>query len=244
VAASEKPPSSGQKARPPGPFAMVILGASGDLTKRKLIPAIYNLATAQLVPAGFAIVGMATSPMSADEFRSRLARDVPEHLPSGFNKDLREALLAKVTYVSGDFRDAAAYSRLAAALAQVEQEHGTAGNAIFYLATPPQLIGEIVRRLAEAELVTTPGGCFRRVVIEKPFGSDLDSARALDSELGESVKENQIYRIDHYLGKETVQNILVLRFGNGIFEPLWNSRYIDNIQITVAESIGVGTRGN
>jgi glucose-6-phosphate 1-dehydrogenase len=148
-----------------------------------------------------------------------------------------------VSYVAGDFRDAAAYGRLREAMAQVEREPGTGGNALFYLATPPQLFGEIVRNLAEAGLVTEAEGRFRRVVIEKPFGTDLDSARALNTELGECVHEGQIYRIDHYLGKETVQNILVFRFANGIFEPIWNRRYIDHVQITVAEELGVEMRG-
>ncbi len=222
---------------------MVIFGASGDLTKRKLLPALYNLAVAGLLPDAFAVVGMASAEMPAERFRDRLREQARPHLPSPVDEARWEWLLARVTYAGGDLHDPATYGRLAETLAAVERERGTGGNAVFYLATPPEFFAEVVRRLSEAGLVRDDGGRFRRIVIEKPFGTDLDSARALNRELGSVVGERQVYRIDHYLGKETVQNILVFRFANGVFEPIWNRRYVDHVQITVAEDLGVEKRG-
>jgi glucose-6-phosphate 1-dehydrogenase len=228
---------------PVGPCAIVIFGASGDLTKRKLVPALYNLARTRVLPDAFAIVGVATSQLSAEAFRERLDREARQHVSGGVDPAVWDWLLERVTYVAGDLRDAGAYQRLAATLAQVDAERRTGGNFVFYLATPPGFFGEIVRSLADAGLVSEETGRFRRIVIEKPFGTDLESARALNRELRASVDESQNYRIDHYLGKETVQNILIFRFANGIFEPIWNRRYIDHVQITVAEDLGVEERG-
>jgi len=221
---------------------MVIFGASGDLTTRKLVPALYNLAHGRLLPEAFGIVGIATSQLDPDAFRDRLRREAREHLSGEVDEAVWEWLLERVTYVPGNFRDEVSYRRLAETLAKVDAKRGTAGNFIFYLATPPAFFSEIVRRLGEAGLAKEDPGHFRRIVIEKPFGSDLESARALNREVRASVEEGQIYRIDHYLGKETVQNILVFRFANGIFEPIWNRRYIDHVQITVAEDLGVEQR--
>ena len=243
MATKERPAIPEQHPLPVGPCTVVIFGASGDLTKRKLVPALYNLAREHLLPDSFAIVGVATSELSPDAFRERLDREARDHVSGELDAAAWSWLLSRVTYLPGNFRDADAYHRLAAVLAQVDAERGTGGNFVFYLATPPTFFGEIVRRVAEAGLLREEAGRFRRIVVEKPFGTDLDSARALNRVLREFVNEEQIFRIDHYLGKETVQNILVFRFANGIFEPIWNRRYIDHVQITVAEELGVEERG-
>jgi glucose-6-phosphate 1-dehydrogenase len=234
---------TGQHPLPVGPCAVVIFGASGDLTKRKLVPALYHLARQRLLPDSFAIVGVATSELGTDAFRERLDREARDHVGQGLEAETLSWLLSRVTYLPGNFRDPATYQRLVSVLDRVNAELGTGGNFVFYLATPPAFFGEIVERLAGVGLAGEEAGRFRRIVVEKPFGNDLDSARALSRQLRESVNEEQIYRIDHYLGKETVQNILVLRFANGIFEPIWNRRYVDHVQITVAEELGVEERG-
>ncbi len=233
-----------QHPRPVGPCTVVIFGASGDLTMRKLIPAFYHLARGRLLPEAFAVVGTATSPLEADAFRDRVRREARAHLEGEVEEGVWNWLIERVSYTQGNFRDQASYARLSDAIAAVDAERQTGGNVIFYLATPPTLFGEIVRRLAESGLMREEGGRYRRVVIEKPFGRDLETARALNCEIGAMVEERQIYRIDHYLGKETVQNILVFRFANGIFEPIWNRRYVDHVQITVAEELGVEQRGS
>ena len=243
MATTQNPPIAEQHPLPVGPCTVVIFGASGDLTTRKLIPALYNLARGRLLPEAFAVVGTATAHLDSEAFRERLRREAREHLAGEFEQGVWDWLIGRTSYVQGDFRDPAAYARLAGALREVDEESKTAGNFIFYLATPPAFFGEIVHQLAEIGLAREDGGRFRRIVIEKPFGRDLDSARALNREIGETVPESQIYRIDHYLGKETVQNILVFRFANGIFEPIWNRRYVDHVQITVAEELGVEQRG-
>jgi glucose-6-phosphate 1-dehydrogenase len=243
MAAKQSPSGPERHPQPVGPCTMVIFGASGDLTARKLVPALYNLAQERLLPETFAVVGTATSQLDSEGFRDRLRKEARGHLAGEFEKGVWEWLIDHTSYTQGDFRDPAAYERLSEMLKDVDAEHKTAGNFIFYLATPPTFFGEIVRRLAEVGLTREKGGCFRRIVIEKPFGRDLDSARSLNRELQDTVPESQIYRIDHYLGKETVQNILVFRFANGIFEPIWNRRYVDHVQITVAEDLGVEQRG-
>ncbi len=227
----------------PGPCAMVIFGASGDLTKRKLVPALYNLAGQGLLPDGFAVVGVSRTPMNDDEFRRKVAADVRANAAGNLDEGLLRRLLERLHYLAADLRDPAAYGRLGELLERVEREHATRGNAIFYLATAPEFFGEIVHRLGAAGLAAQDESRWRRVVIEKPFGSDLESARALNRELREVLDESQIFRIDHYLGKETVQNILIFRFANGIYEPIWNRRYVDHVQITVAERLGVERRG-
>ncbi|WP_447978600.1 glucose-6-phosphate dehydrogenase [Candidatus Nitrospira bockiana] len=222
---------------------MVIFGADGDLTKRKLLPALYHLAADNYLPKEFAVVGLARTEMTTDEFRERMNRDAREHIAGHVDRDVWGWLRGRLHYVTGDFRDPGAYAKLAATLKDLDGTYRTPGNYLYYLATAPQFFGEIVQRLAGEGLVTQLPGLWRRVVIEKPFGKDLESAKALNAQLRQHLSEDQIYRIDHYLGKETVQNILVFRFGNGIFEPIWNRRYIDHVQITVAESIGVEHRG-
>jgi glucose-6-phosphate 1-dehydrogenase len=222
---------------------MVIFGASGDLTKRKLLPALYNLAKKNLLPKDFALVGCANQEISQDEFRSRVKNDLKEFAGATDDCGFCNWLLERLYYASGDFRDPAAYQRLKPMLAEMEQKHGTRGNYFYYLATTPSLFGEIIQQLGAANLTEQLDGHWRRVVIEKPFGRDLDSARQLNRDIRKVLTEDQIYRIDHYLGKETVQNILVFRFSNGIFEPIWNRRYVDHVQITVAETLGVEQRG-
>lgn len=223
---------------------MVVFGADGDLTKRKLVPALYYLAVSGLLPKNFALLGLARTELSTEEFRRKLSGDLREFATGPIDAALWNWLSRRLYYVTGDFRDPQAYRRLRETLTQVDRTHETGGNYVFYLATSPGFFGEIIRQLGAAGLATQDRGGWRRVVIEKPFGHDLASARALNEEIRQVLDEHQIYRIDHYLGKETVQNILVFRFSNGIFEPVWNRRYIDHVQITVAESIGVEHRGS
>ena len=225
------------------PCVMVIFGIDGDLAKRKLLPAVYNLMAGHFLPDGFAIVGLDRLEMTTEQFREKLNQVMGDHLPKHADQSVWQALLQRVHYLAGDFQEGATYRRLNDVLQQVDASSGTQGNYIFYMATIPGLFGCIVTHLGEYGLTVERDGIWRRVIIEKPFGHDLDSARALNHELQRVLQERQIYRIDHYLGKETVQNILVFRFANGIFEPLWNRRYIDHVQITVAESLGVEHRG-
>ena len=222
---------------------MVIFGASGDLTKRMLLPALYNLAKKDLLPKDFALVGVAIEKFSAEEFRKLVLEDLRQFGGAPEPCQFCDWLLERLYYLACDFRDPAAYQRLKSLLAEVDGKHDTHGNYLYYLATAPSLISGIVAQLGGAGLTEQSECHWRRVVVEKPFGSDLASARALNRELSSVLLENQIYRIDHYLGKETVQNILVFRFSNGIFEPIWNRRYIDHVQVTVAETLGVERRG-
>jgi glucose-6-phosphate 1-dehydrogenase len=230
--------------RPAPPCTVVIFGAAGDLTKRKLMPALYNLKTAGLLSREFAIVGVARRDQTHEQFRDELTRSIREFATTRVDETLWGELRAAMYFQAGELSDPAAYTQLANLLAEIAKRHGTGGNVLFYLATPPNLFGEVVRRLGEAGLVREDGESWRRVIVEKPFGHDLDSARALSAELARVLREDQIYRIDHYLGKETVQNILVFRFANGLFEPIWNRTYVDHIQLTVAETVGVEDRGN
>ena len=226
------------------PCIMVIFGAAGDLTRRKLIPALYNLAKAELLSREFAILGIAHTPMSDDEFRKKLSEDIRNYTGSEIDSDIWEWFTRRLHYINGDFQDKNIYSQLKTTLEKLDQEHSTHGNYFFYLATAPNYFGTIVEQLASAGLMEEKDGHWRRVIVEKPFGHDLDSAKALNQQLLKVVSEKQIYRIDHYLGKETVQNILAFRFANGIFEPIWNRRYIDHVQISVAETVGVEQRGS
>ena len=232
--------------RATAPCQLVIFGASGDLTNRKLLPAIYNLAQADLLPPAFCVVGFAREAIDDDAFRGRLKNAVATSGDVRVRDDAVLGRLAERThYVRGDFHDANAYASLRSALQKYDAAYNTGGNIIFYIATPASLFGEIVAKLHDADLVSTNSGSrFIRIIVEKPFGRDLTSARTLNAELLKYLSEEQVYRIDHYLGKETVQNILVLRFSNGIFEPIWNRRYVDHVQIVVAESLGIEGRGN
>jgi glucose-6-phosphate 1-dehydrogenase len=233
-----------EQGAPTGPCILVVFGASGDLTKRKLLPALYNLAAEKLLPAQFAVVGFARRPFSHEDFRKYSTDDLNEYLPSGVDPKIRDWLVERLYFQGGNFDDPPTFGALKELLGKIDQERGTRGNYLFYMATAPEFFGEVARELQAGKLTEETNGQWRRVVFEKPFGRDLSSAKALNRELLQLLKEKQIYRIDHYLGKETVQNIMALRFGNGIFEPIWNRRYIDHVQITVAETVGVETRGD
>ncbi len=230
--------------RPPPACAFVIFGAAGDLTKRKLLPALYNLKAAGLLPRQLTIVGIARKEKTHEQFREDQSKDLREFATQRVDDAVWNELRGALYYQQGEFTDPATYTRLKALLGDACRTHGAGGNVLFYLATPPDFFGEIVKRLGEAGLTAQTGGAWRRVVIEKPFGRDLESARALNAELACVLEENQIYRIDHYLGKETVQNIMVFRFANGLLEPVWNRRYVDHVQIMVGETVGVEDRGN
>lgn len=230
-------------AQPAGPCVLVIFGATGDLTKRLLFPAVYNLRRAGLLPPGFAIVGVARADKDDEAFRDDLGASLRQFGEGEFNEDDWQWLRQRLFYLRGEFQDPPAYKRLAKLLSKIDESYGTDGNYLFYLATPPQAFSVIVRELGEEGLSKEQNRQWRRVIVEKPFGTDLESARALNKELEQVLSEHQIYRIDHYLGKETVQNILVFRFANGMFEPLWNRNHIDHVQITVAETVGVESRG-
>jgi glucose-6-phosphate 1-dehydrogenase len=225
------------------PCAVVIFGASGDLTKRKLVPALYHLMQERLLPAEFAVVGVARRDTSDEQFRTQMHESVIEFSGGeALDEAVWDSYARGLYYVSGNFDDPETYRKLGEKLELVDKERGTSGNRVFYLSTSPSAFAGIVESLGEAGLVKKEGG-WRRVIIEKPIGHSLESARELNQAVSEVLDEDQIYRIDHYLGKETVQNLLAFRFANGIFEPLWNRNYIDNIQITNAEAVGVEGRG-
>jgi glucose-6-phosphate 1-dehydrogenase len=232
------------KARPADPCCLIIFGASGDLTHRLLVPALYNLGAAGLLPKAFALIGVARSASSSNAFRDGLAKSLSKFTTRPLDERVAKELLSCVVYVQGDPDDNETYKKIGKELVRIERERGTQGNRLFYLATPPAGFAPIGRHLGQSGLAREENGAWRRVVIEKPFGTDLATAHALNEKLLGFLKEDQIFRIDHYLGKETVQNILVLRFANGLFEPIWNRQHIEHVQITVAESLTVGQRGN
>ena len=221
-----------------GPCVFVLFGASGDLTKRKLIPALFNLVKAKLLPDTFAILGVSVDDLDVEAFRKQISEFLPTNDPTAL-----KWLHSRLYYERGDFADANLFVRLRERLAAIDAESRTEGNYLFYMATAPKFFAPIVQQLGRAELSRQDNGRWRRVVIEKPFGTDLESAKTLNRDIKSVLQENQIYRIDHYLGKETVQNIMVFRFDNAIFEPIWNRRYIDHVQITNAETVGVERRG-
>ena len=235
--------ANGRLERPSDPCAIVIFGATGDLTKRKLLPSLYNLVCNGLLPSEFAFVGVARRTLTDAGFREAMGQALREFATRPVEARVWDDFSSRLHAVTGDLDDLSTYRRLGERLAELDREHRTGGNALFYLATPPDAFAPIVERLGAAGLTAEDGGRWRRVVVEKPFGRDADSAHALDEALKRVLREEQIFRIDHYLGKETVQNILVFRFANGIFEPIWNRRYVDHVQITVAEEIGVEGRG-
>jgi glucose-6-phosphate 1-dehydrogenase len=236
-------PASRDRSDPAGPCVLVIFGAGGDLAKRLLFPALYNLAVGKLLPEAFAVVGFARTRLDDEAFRRRMREAIVDAVGDDVDLDLVEWLVARTSYVHGDFNMGEAYERLSTKLLDVDREHGTQGNYLFYFAIAPEFFQNVAGRLAAAGLTAEQQGRWRRLVIEKPFGHDLASALALNRSLTSVVDDAQIYRIDHYLGKETVQNIMVFRFANGMFEPIWNRRYVDHVQITVAETVGVETRG-
>jgi glucose-6-phosphate 1-dehydrogenase len=235
----ENPLREGQQLRrTPDPCILVIFGASGDLTQRKLFPALYSLAFRQLLPERFAVVGTARTEETDDDFRERMKEAVQKYARDEFRDDVWESLAEGMRYVATDFADEAGEDRLAETLNELDEERNTGGNRIYYLAIPPSVFGTVVRALGKRR--STKG--WTRLIVEKPFGHDLASARELNTAIEEHFEENEVFRIDHYLGKETVQNMLALRFANGIFEPIWNRQFVDHVQITVAESIGIENR--
>ena len=236
-----------EQERVPDASCLVIFGASGDLTQRKLVPGLYSLAHDGLLPAGQTIVGMARAEMSDEEFRKNMRAACEKHARVRPVDDaVWDSFSRGLFYVRGEFGDRDAYVRLRERLSEFDRTRGTGGRRLYYLAVPPEFFDDISKYLAAEGMVTDPEveGPYTRVIIEKPFGHDLESAHELNRIAVSAFRERQVFRIDHYLGKETVQNLLVLRFANGIFEPFWNRQYIDHIQLTVAESIGVEKRGN
>jgi glucose-6-phosphate 1-dehydrogenase len=232
-----------QSLRRASPCVLVIFGASGDLTKRLLIPAIYHLKRSGLLPENFAIAGVARTEQADDALRDGLQKALKQFSSEAVDAPAWDWLASRMHYLSGDLDNPATYQRLAKLLNEIDRTSGTNGNYLFYFAIPASAFEDVVKQLGAAGLARETPGHWRRVVIEKPFGTDLPSARELNRVLWQHLQEDQIFRIDHYLGKETVQNIMVLRFGNGLLEPIWNRDHIDHVQITVAESIGVEKRG-
>jgi glucose-6-phosphate 1-dehydrogenase len=218
----------------------VIFGASGDLTRRKLLPAVYNLSRGQRLPARFSIIGIARDDIKDDGLRSLFRESLREFADVQGEDAVAHSLSERMHYVGGDFRDAALYQRVKERLAALD-----GGGALFYLAIPPAIYATVIEQLGAAGLATAASAtAWRRVIVEKPFGTDLATARDLNQTVHRHFNEEQVYRIDHYLGKETVQNLMVFRFANGMFEPIWNRRYIDHVQITAAETVGVERRAN
>jgi glucose-6-phosphate 1-dehydrogenase len=234
------------------PCAMVIFGAGGDLTKRLVVPALYNLMNGKRLSPSFQLVGVDLHSESVEAWRQSLSDMMNEFVTKGggefeadhIDQEAWQELLGRMSYLQGDLTDPGAYERIGAHLAELDKTKGTSGNCLFYLAVADRFFGTVVDRLGAAGLVREEEGKgWRRVVIEKPFGHDLASAKALNAQVLKVLKEHQVYRMDHFLGKETVQNIMVLRFANGLFEPLWNRDHIDHVQITAAETVGVERRG-
>ena len=249
AAAAEAPGT--QVAQPAGPCAMVIFGAGGDLTRRLVVPALYNLVAGRLLPDGFALIGVDIAALSTGQWRERLSDMMRSLLRGGSEFDANaidtqawSSLLSRTTYLQGDLDDDATFARLSEMLDDFERRQGSGGNVLFYLAVPDRFFGPVAQRIAAAGLADQQNGKrWRRVIVEKPFGHDLASAKALNALLLTVLTEDQIYRIDHFLGKDTVQSIMAVRFANGLFEPIWNRDHIDHVQITVAETVGVEHRG-
>jgi glucose-6-phosphate 1-dehydrogenase len=224
--------------RTPEPCVIVIFGASGDLTQRKLFPALYSLALRRLLPEQVAVVGVARTEGTDEEFRERMKEAVQEHARDEFHEEVWDSLAEGMRYLATDFADEPGVERLIELLNEFDEERGTRGNRVYYLAIPPDAIGTVAVQIGKRR--GTKG--WTRLIVEKPFGHDLASARALNETIHEHFHEEEVFRIDHYLGKETVQNMLALRFANGIFEPIWNRQFIDHVQITVAETMGIENR--
>ena len=227
---------------------MVIFGAAGDLTKRLIVPALYNLATARLLPKEFAITGVDLAQESDEDWHASLKEMTQEFIQAGrdgaeLDENVWQGLVGRMSYVQGDLNNPQTYEDLKGRLKQIDAKFGTAGNYVFYLAVADRFFGTVVEHLGQSELGCEKDRYWRRVVIEKPFGHDLESAKALNRKVLATLTENQVFRIDHFLGKETVQNIMMFRFANGLFEPVWNRDRIDHVQITVAETVGIEKRG-
>ena len=222
---------------------IVIFGASGDLTKRKLLPALYNLKALKLLPDNFAMIGVAVSESNDEMYREKITEDIKQFATRPVEPSVWDDFAKRSYYIQGDFNSIDTFKHLQAKIADAQKTWKLPGNVLFYLAVAPTFFAKVVEQLGVVGLTDQVPGAWRRVIIEKPFGRDLASARELNTELSKHLDESQVFRIDHYLGKETVQNIMVFRFGNSVFEPIWNRRYIDYVQITVAEQLGVEMRG-
>ena len=225
------------------PCAVVIFGVTGDLARKKVVPAIYDLANRGLLPPTFSLVGFGRRDWDDEAFASEVCQLVKDHSRTPFRQVVWDRLAEGLRFVQGAFDDDEAFAQLAETLEKLDAERGTGGNHGFYLAIPPKSFPAVLEQLQKADLATAQDGSWRRVVIEKPFGHDLDSARELNKVVNSVFPEESVFRIDHYLGKETVQNILAMRFANQLFEPIWNAHYVDHVQITMAEDIGLGGRG-
>ena len=235
-------PSDRRLNRIAGPSALIIFGVTGDLSRKKLMPAVYDLANRGLLPPGFALIGFARRDWETQDFEKVVHDAVRDHARTPFDEDVWRQLAQGIRFVQGEFDDDAAFLRLKDTLLELDQNRGTMGNHAFYLSIPPKSFPQVTEQLRRSGLADQSDGKWRRVVIEKPFGSDLKSARELNAVVESVFPPDSVFRIDHYLGKETVQNILALRFANQLWEPIWNERYVDHVQITMAEDIGVGGR--
>jgi glucose-6-phosphate 1-dehydrogenase len=225
-----------------GPCGVVIFGVTGDLSRKKLMPAVYDLANRGLLPPGFSLVGFARRDWADQDFAKIVHDAVMEHARTPFREEVWKQLSEGFRFVPGDFSDDVAFSQLRDTIEELDRERGTAGNHAFYLSIPPRFFPDVIGQLKEHGLAESSAGSWRRVVVEKPFGHDLKSAQELNAIVSEVFPPESVFRIDHYLGKETVQNILALRFANQLFEPVWNANYVDHVQITMAEDIGIGGR--
>ncbi len=236
-------PNGHVSGHPAEPCVMTIFGASGDLTKRKLIPALCNLAAAKLMPHEFALIGFASGDLTTESWRAQLTAEIGSFVSEPIDQKIWAWLMERTYYIKGAFETAADFEKLKNQIAECSKTHHAGDNKYFYMAVAPRFFASVVQQLGQAGLTKQEGGHWTRVIVEKPFGRDLESAKKLNRDLKEILDESQIYRIDHYLGKETVQNIMVFRFGNSIFEPIWNRHYIDHVQITASETVGVEHRG-
>ncbi|MCW2827865.1 MAG: glucose-6-phosphate 1-dehydrogenase [Marmoricola sp.] len=225
-----------------GPCGMVLFGVTGDLARTKVMPAIYDLANRGLLPPGFSLVGFARRDWADQDFAQIVHDAVHAHSRTEFREEVWRQLAEGIRFVQGDFSDNAAFDTLRRTIQELDEIRGTGGNQAFYLSIPPKFFGDVIRQLKEHGLTDSAEGSWRRVVVEKPFGHDLESARELNAVVDEVFPPEAVFRIDHYLGKETVQNILAMRFANNLFEPIWNANYVDHVQITMAEDIGIGGR--
>ena len=225
-----------------GPCGMVLFGVTGDLSRKKVMPAIYDLANRGLLPPGFSLVGYARRDWADQDFAQIVHDSVRQYARTEFREEVWKQLAEGLRFVQGDFDDDVAFDTLRRTIEELDQARGTGGNYAFYLAIPPSFFGSVVGQLQEHGLAQSPGDAWRRVVVEKPFGHDLASARVLNDTLNGVFPSGSVFRIDHYLGKETVQNILAMRFANNMFEPIWNANYVDHVQITMAEDVGIGGR--
>lgn len=235
-------PDDNRISRIAGPSAVVIFGVTGDLSRKKLMPAVYDLANRGLLPAGFGLVGFARREWQDQDFEKVVRDSVKEFARTPWSEDVWAQLRKGIRFVAGDFDDEGAFRQLKLTTEQLDRDRGTGGNLAFYLSIPPRAFPQVIKQLSKAGLATAQSGSFRRVVIEKPFGSDLATAKDLNKVVESVFPADSVFRIDHYLGKETVQNILAMRFSNQLYEPIWNKKFIDHVQITMAEDIGVGGR--